>query len=129
MNKINVNEDGQLLRAQLLNHGIDFVNDIQTKVNALFDLNKSLEGARSAVAGRESAIYSEVSQQMKDGKPVFSNDASRKAEAVRIASGDAILEQMRKDMAGAEKLIAKAKASIDNSSAMVGLIRSFLHGG
>jgi hypothetical protein len=119
------------LRCLLLDKAVEVTGQASEQQIAVFDLNTRLLDMRAAITEREAQIYVDVSVRPDPatGKALFTNEASRKAEAERIAAQDAVLVGMRKQARDIERDIIVKRAEAEGLSGLSSLVKAFLHGG
>jgi hypothetical protein len=95
--------------------------------NQIHTDRQAADNIQSALDARRAAIYSDVCQKTKDGKPLFSNDAGRNAETDRIFEQDAISKEMRDTLQAARRDLTAKQYDAEHLDREIRIRRAFLN--
>lgn len=121
---VNLNRDGMLELA------MRSVPHLKKGRMELFDLETAAQDTREMVAGREAEIYSDVCEAVDKvtGKPIFTNDGARKAEAAKRGIKDTALSLNRKQARMEAREIAQKRVDCEGLDLQIKIARDYMHG-
>jgi hypothetical protein len=116
-------------REQVLDTAMQRVQALEKMEVDLCELQDECNLLITELAGLCSDIYARVCAEIDlKGKPIFSNDGARKAEANVRENDDTYVQDLRKHIRLAEREIAMKRIAISSVERQVNLARAYLHG-
>lgn len=115
-------------KVAVYDYGMALVGQIERAHDAMWETTDSADVDEEQLKGRANGIYSEVCQEEKDGKPVFTNDGARKAEASKREQTDLVMKELKARARTKARNASNAKARVEALNNRLKIVVAFLRG-